>query len=289
MSNGLAAGFGFAGSLLGTVMGNRMDMSNQRKMYDYRIKSGLAHGMTPYEMFTGGAAGAGGGTTGTGQTLGNSASQLAQQTMQLGQQQQENEKNRENEIAKAEIQAETAKEVASIQSGATRYSSDQSAQASRYQADTNKQIADNKLKLDRERFQYIDLPQAAAQLDLTKAQLSKTINEVATSHKDFVLYMKKLSMGLDNMVAEYLQGNYGFDVTKPETYPGSEKRRKELLGFLLAIQSGTLKNVEGLKELISQGAESTLGWAKSFINNSFTLGNKPWKQRMVQPGPPNSW
>ena len=48
------------------ILGNRLDLANQQKMFDYRIRKGQEAGMTPYEMYMGPAAGAGGGTTGSG-------------------------------------------------------------------------------------------------------------------------------------------------------------------------------------------------------------------------------
>lgn len=263
-------------------LGNALDLQSQKDIFDYRIEQGIEYGMTPYEMFMGPAAGAGGGTTGSNQVLGNSATQKNLQAQQLEAEAINKNMDRLTSLEATKMQTDAQVETAKIAAGATTGAAEISAGASKYQADLNKQIADNRLKLDTDRYKYIDVPQASENLKLTKQQIQKTINEVATSEKRFVLYITKLKMGLDNMVAEYIQNAEGIDVTRPETYPKSEEKRRELLGLLLAIQSGTAKNIRGLVEMFSQAQDATMDSVEKSVRG-FTFGFEPWKRKMVIP------
>jgi hypothetical protein len=278
---------------LGLVtLGNEMDMANQKEMFDYRIQQGKAAGMTDYEMFMGPAAGAGGGTTGSGNTLGNQPAQLAANAVaganaRMAAQTAVTQSmiNAGTEIQKAKIGADAQKYSADQSSGATTQAAETSAAASMYNSDVQSKIAANQLKFNEKRYRTIDLPQAQMNLKISKEQLAKAINEAATSEPTFQIYMQKLRMGLDNQISEYVQGAFGFDVTKPKTFPRDFQKRKELLGFLIAIQSGTLRNAEGLKALLGQAQDSSMGFVENAINN-FTLGNVPWKKRsVIQVGP----
>lgn len=224
------------------VLGNSLDMDNQKEMYDYRISQGLEHGMTPYEMFSGPASGGGGGTSGSGGVLGNSASQLGKQIMQNKQQRNQAVAQISADLYKTKMQTDAQKEVAKIQTGSQQ-------NIAEMQTETQKLIAENQLKFNKNTYNNVTLPEAAARIGKTTAETDKILNEVVTTKPAFVKYMKMLTMGVDNTLSAYIQNIEGYNLTDPESVnkiPMS--KRKEILSMLLAIQSGTLKNVEGIKQ-----------------------------------------
>lgn len=220
-------------------LGNQLDMQNQKEMFDYRIQQGMAAGMTPYEMYMGPAAGAGGGTSGSGATLGNQPMQAAQANIQ----QQTALQQQETELKKTAMQTE-----------ATKYAADKAAEAqtgvAQMQTETQKLIAANQLQFNEKTYLNVTLPEASAKIGKTEAETDKLLNEVVTSTPEFVKFMKMLSMGVDNTLSAFLQNMDGYNLVDPGSVAKiPEHKRKEILAMLLAIQSGTLKNVEGLKKV----------------------------------------
>lgn len=166
--------------------------------------------------------------------MGNGYAQSALQALQLN----DREKDRVNNKEIAQIQADAQVKSAEATSGATKYS-----------ADTQKMIADGRLKLDYDVYRNVTLPMTAQAIGKTKAETQKILNEVVTSEKEFVLYMKKLSMGVDNMIVEYFQTHEGFDITKPETYPKDKDKRRWLLSQMVALNASLGKNIETIQAL----------------------------------------
>jgi hypothetical protein len=240
---------------VGTILGNSLDMHNQKSMYDYRIEKGLSYGMTPYEMFSGPAAGAGGGTSGSAQVLGNQLSAQAMNKQKLSQEITEKSKDRKSAENIANIQANSAENIARINAGVT----------SRGQ-DLQHMIQSGNLKLNQDTYNYVTLPKAAAVLQKTKEETKRIINEVVTSTPKFVKYMKMLSMGVDNTMSAFLQNMDGYNLTDPEDVKKmSKEKRKEIFSLMLGIQSGTLKNIEGIK-IFGKSVEDMVSLP--------TLGNK---------------
>ena len=230
-------------------------------MFDYRINKGLEHGMTPYEMFSGPAASAGGGTTGSGNVLGNPASQLAQQQMKIKQETNERAKDRETELTKVQMQTEASKQIAGVQADTTKRGQD-----------LTYEVQQGNLQINQDTYRNITLPKAAQMLKKSVAETDKLLNEVATTRPVFIKFMKMLSMGVDNTLSAYLQNMYGYNLVDPKDVARiPQGQRKQILSTLLGIQSGTLKNIEGLKifgeELGSKMTKPQLGRGKQKAND----------------------
>lgn len=233
-TSGSTGGWGaqIGGALLGGIAsdigasrGASRDIAGQKEMFDYRIQQGLDHGMTPYEMFTGGAAGAGGGSTGQSQTLGNAWSQSAQQLAGMQQETREREKDRSTQLAQTAMQTEAQKDVAKLNNETTVRGQDISAQQFQEQ-----------LKFSMRQYEETTLPAAAAALGKTEQETAKLINEVSTSTPQFLRMMKIMTMGLDNTIGLAIQNELGIDVSdvnQMKSLP-PEKRRKLFAGLLQA-------------------------------------------------------
>ena len=254
------------------TLGNKLDIDNQKEMFDYRINQGIDAGMTPYEMYMGPAAGAGGGTTGSGQTLGNAGANFQTQAKvaadQREMQREENQRDRLTSLAQTAMQTDAQRDVAQISHDATIGSSQ-----------LNLAGVKERIAFDEKVFQQTTLPESAAAIAKTEAETKKAINEIATSDKDFVLYMKKLSMGPDNMIAEMYQQIHNIDVTN-----GSDLRklpmetRQKLLSGAIALKAKL--NTE--LSFLAEGADNALEALWRIVSNpvglqkqiSPSLGNK---------------
>jgi hypothetical protein len=233
-------------------LGNQLDMDNQKAMFDYRIDQGLEHGMTPYEMFMGPAAGAGGGTSGSGAVLGNAAAQSGMQRSQLAQQRMLQGQQILGNLAVTKMQTEAQKEIAGMQVGATERGQD-----------IQKMIADNQLVLDWNSY-HIALSRLS--IDQAKAphEIDKLINEVSTSKPKFIKYMKYLTMGADNMLATMLLGDKSL-----EDIANDPEARKQFVSLALAYQSQALKEGKGI-EILGEDAY------KGVRDNQYIKGFRQW-------------
>ena len=207
-------------------LGNQLDLENQKEMFNYRIGYGRNFGLNTYEMLMGPAGGAGGGTTGSGQTLGNSMTQNEASMRQARVAQSENAKDRQASIVQTAMQTQTQKDVAEIESGDKKRGQD-----------LQKEIADNVLSLNTRELNEVKLPQAAAQLQLTRQQLQTEINKTATSSERFQKEMKQLSMGPANLLVELTMRDKGISLADDSFMKLSEEKRQEILTELLAMAS----------------------------------------------------
>ena len=269
------------------TLGNQMDMSNQKEMFDYRINQGIQAGMTPYEMYMGPAAGAGGGTSGSGNTLGNSQVQKDQQIVSQAMQREENIADRELALMQAKLQAETQIGTSQIAAEASKYQANASllgnvgataagmynvqeqTKTQRYTAEIAAEIQQGKLDLDTRTYEETLKPAAAANIGKTEKETEKLLNEIATSTPEFVRQMKKWSMGVDNMMVEYFSSVYGVDITNPDSIRRIPKsRRKEFLAAVMAFQSNIGKEMAGIGQSdAAQGIGSALGIGASILGN----------------------
>ena len=242
-------------------IGNEMDMSNQKAMFDHRINAGLVAGMTPYEMFVGSSAGgAGGGTTGSGSTLGNQAGQLSAQSAQLAQErdlmQQENNANRITDLTKATIDAKAKVDVAKIGAGATTGAAETGAQATRDAAEIHAEVAraqnqvrQGELDLKTREYEEIMVPAAAAKLNLTEQQVKHEANKVATSTPEFLRAMKILTMSAENLLATVLVNGQPVDVTDPKNLAKlSVADRAKLVTTLVGVTSRSYREATGIQQ-----------------------------------------
>lgn len=223
------------------AFGNELDMENQKEMFDYRINQGLDAGLTPWEMFTSGAGGAGGGTSGSGATLGNNYSQAAVQAEAQANQRDMQQAQIMGNLAAVQMQTDAQKEVAQIQSGDTRRGQDIQAT-----------IAEARLAFDQNHFDKVVVPQAAADLGITEQQTLKAMNEVVTSNPKFIRAMKQLTMGVDNLYVETLVKEAGASpVSSQEDWDKiPEHKRAALMAALDKARSTTAREIGGLTAVL---------------------------------------
>jgi hypothetical protein len=255
ISSLMGNGSGMGKIKTGIRYGAKYDLKTQKNMFDYRINQGLEHGMTPYEMFMGPAAGAGGGSSGSNQVLGNAASNQEllkkQQSMELVQKQLD----RQTQLQTAKIQADASRDVAGIQAGVSR-----------------EKIAVDWANHALTAHQYfaVDLPKAAYNLQMSAEELKKKVNEVITSSPKFITMQKLLSMGVDNSINYMIQSRFGIDITDPKEMQSlSDDKFRNILGAFLAAGSQVSSITEGIRGLLepeSGGVDFTpLGYEDSGV------------------------
>lgn len=220
-------------------LGNSLDMANQKEMFDYRIDAAKEHGLTDYEAFMGPSASGGGGTTGSGNVLGNTqnARQMAQQA-------------RTQELTQKALDRNTSLQQTKMQTDAQVKTAEIAAGQAKYNTDSN--FIMNSRNLDQKRKEYLEVtvPKAAAQLKLTNAQAEKALNEAITSTPKFVKFMQMLKMGTDNVLATAIQNFKGVNLVDPKSVSKlSIDDKQDIIQQILSIQSGTYKNVQGIKQI----------------------------------------
>jgi hypothetical protein len=245
-------------------LGNQLDMTNQKEMFDYRIQQGLDSGMTAYEMFMGPAAGAGGGTTGSGSTLGNQPAKLAANATQAANARMQAataQMQAQTQLGTAMIQANAQRDVAKTQAEATKDAAGINADANQYKAELEYKINHKQLVLNEKQYQK-DLAVAAANINKTNQEASKLINETATSDPKFVQMMRRLQMGPQNILVEYAINKYGFNPLDPKSVEKStDEMKRNFLTLVLGYDSRIAKEAFGidLRQEMMPGQVQSLG------------------------------
>lgn len=261
-------------------LGNELDMANQKEMFDYRISQGKAAGMTDYEMFMGPAGAGGGGTTGSGGTLGNAENQRNIAQTQRNQEMIQKALDRETQLKQTEMQTDAQVKTAEIAAGQSRYNTDQSVDQQRYNTDQTIGLGTKNYDLKAREFNEVTIKRAGEALKLTKAQTQKALNDAQTSAPSFVKFMKMLSMGTDNVLATAIQNFQGVNLVDPKSVSKlSPDQRKSIMTQILAIQSGSYKNLQGIKQGVSDWYDQ---WNP--LKNPVTMGNKPKSHEGPTPG-----
>lgn len=264
-------------------LGNELDLKNQKKMFDYRIKQGRRHGMTSYEMFMGPAAGGGGGTSGSGQTLGNAGTQainsIRAAKVQSDIAERENQRDRATSLMQTAMQVSGQKDVANINAGTQTRGQD-----------LQKEIADNVLSLNQRELEEVKIPQAAQALKLSKQQLQTEINKTATSEPKFQQAMKQLSMGPANLLVELTLRDEGISLADDSFQKLSDADRKRILDKLVSLSSSLYIETSGATSTVKKPLEyvgnNIVDWIANFITNSDIMSGRGG----IEPtnAPPNS-
>jgi hypothetical protein len=248
-------------------LGNELDMANQKEMFDYRIQQGIDSGLTPFEMFLGPAGGAGGGTTGSGNTLGNQPAQLAANATQAANARMQ----AQTQLGTAMIQANAQRDVAKTQAEAT-------TGAATITSDVQKSIAEARLGFDNKVFRESTLPQASANIGLTKQQTLKVANEVITSSPKFVKMLTLMKMGSENILATMVAHGLPIDITNENQVKNmTEEQREEVMTAILSLLSQTRKETEGLASIFRMMSGSNPA-SNAVTDVMETLGNAQWEK-----------
>ncbi len=261
--------------------GHAADLDSHRNTdaYDWRVAK--QRGLTPQEFYGSSAAG-GAGSSGGAQILGNSHDRQQSIQADQAQQSQERQKDRTTQLQQTQMQTQAQIQTAEIAAGQSGQNVKLQTDTQRYSADLQNAIATKNYKLANQKLQTIDKPKLLAELNINSKQLQKLSNEIATSTPAFTLYMKKLSMGVDNMMVEFLQHSYGVDITNPKSVQSmSAAERAAFINHTAAIQSNVFKEAAGITLGVSDRAEETTNSLSqlydSYIDtwNQTFPGNKP--------------
>lgn len=186
----------------------------------------------------------GGAGTGATSTMGNQASQMQASATQMAQQERqnrwqssENAKNRNMQLLNTIVEAgqglgnflntrrgqdvqtegiQAQERNVKITAQANIKSSEISASAAKYVADTNREIADQRFGLDEQQYREITRPAAAAALGISKEQLKIAQNEVVTSGPEYQKFIKMASMSAENNVVFELMKRHNITLDSPE-------------------------------------------------------------------------
>lgn len=293
-ANAEASEEAFDQSREGVILGNKLDDRSYRRRDQYDWQRAKSRGLTPQEFY-GSAASGGSSTSGSGGTLGNQAGNI---TMQEAAMNQENRLRTQQQMIDAgvtlrgqDVELEKAKVGAEATKSAAQTSAEASISVAQMTTQTQEAIAARNWKLAYKRYLEVELPKFKQEMKISEQEYNKLVNEVATTDKAFVTYMKKLSMGVDNMMVEYFQAIYGFDITKPDEVRAlPEHKRKKFLKEVMAFQSTSLKEFQGAVTGItgamndfgtgvSQGVQNIGNYFKDLMPESVNLGNGSNKVR----------
>lgn len=246
VTTGLSALTGTAGAALGGLVGGGESRQRAKKGLEYENRYFLKReqelyrrgvverGLTPQEWYGSPAPGQSGPGGNVGSTLGNEANAMKSIASDSIQRQ----RDRDTQLAVTKMQTDAAIKAATIGAGATTGAAD-------IQAEAQKFIAANRLKLDQQTL-ALNIVHTASKLRIEKQQLKKLINEVATSDPKFVMLMKRLSMGIENMISEYFQRHHGIDFDNFRSLP--DEKREELIGNMIAMRSHLTAETEFFKQ-----------------------------------------
>lgn len=250
---------------------NRYALRKEKKLFD----RAMDRGMTPTEYYGSAAPGTPGPGGGVSATLGNQASQksaMVAQTInaQLGRDVQK--RGQDVALEQTKMQTDAAVETAKIQAGATMGAAGTSAEATRYAADIQKRIAENKLQLSTREYNEVTLPAAAAQLNKTKEETKKLINEVVTSTPEFQRSKILLQMGVENTIQTALLQRFGVDITSKKSMAKlSDDQFRNILSVLVAVGSHANREIQGLSSAATSLLRSLNPFTDSKTETQFNL------------------
>lgn len=243
------SGWAMAAAVAGDyLLGNKQARQGNRYDYQYGGKNlrrdwrfAKKLGLTPQEFY--GAGQPGGQVSGSGQVMGNASYAQDAIQAQLG---------RQTQLDIAQIQKDTATEVAEIQTG-------------QQQKDLDQRIRE---------FEDVTKPLAMKKLQIQEKELEKLTHDIATADPAFVRALQLLKMGPDNMVASFIATKYG--VSDPREFVKLPVAIKEaLIEEMIGSSAKTRREIEGIIDMLyskfigsSDDSGITLGdgKAKGYLN-----------------------
>ena len=102
-------------------------------------------------------------------------------------------------------------------------------------------------------YEEVTLPQAAAKLKLSEAELKVRLNEIATSAPDFVKEKILLQMGVENTIQTAILKRFRVDPTKAETVRNlTDEQFEALMAELFAAGSYLNREISGAGSQINK-------------------------------------
>jgi hypothetical protein len=255
------------------VLGRDLDIQGQQEMFDFRLNRAREAGLTNVEAFGSPAAGAGGGTSNIGATLGNSAAALGAQRAKAAADNALSMRQLSMQtatgLAQTKMQTDAQRDVAAIQAGATTGAAATSADASRYQADINKAIAEGRLDLDTKAYRA-NVRLINSKIKVNAQNIEKAIHDTATADPKFVTAMKQLSMGPANLLVELTMRHHGIALNDGSFKALPKETRSKILAEILALSSTTYVEGQGASALgdkVGEGAENLIDQIWRIIKN----------------------
>ncbi len=228
-------------------MGHEEDTKSFKDRAQYSWDQAKERGLTPQEFYGSSAAG-GSSSSGGAQVLGNSQDKANQINQQQHQETKERNKDRMTQL-----------KVAQIGAGNVQLQTDTTKRGQDFTYD----IQQKNYQLAQQKLQQIELPKLKAELKISSQQFKQMTNQIATSTPKFMLYMKKLSMGVDNMMVEFLQHSFGIDITDPKSVQGmSPSRRAAFINATAAINSSVFKEAAGIGKITTDTLTNVFGQSK---------------------------
>lgn len=259
----------------GVRLGGAQDHKFYKKRDTYDWRKAMKRGLTPQEYYGSPAAG-NNPTSGATTTLGNQFGQAEQQKYQQIGQAAQNAASNQTSMNIAQLQSDTSIETAKISAGASRFGATTSAEASMYSTDIKNALATKNYQLVKQRLTQVEIPKLLAQLKISSQQFKKLTNEIATSTPAFTLYMKKLSMGVDNMMVEFLQHSYGINITDPKSVQSmSPEQKAKFIQHTAGITSHAFKEAAG----ITLGVKSRSTSIFNDLSQAFNYSDSPNKTK----------
>ena len=141
--------------------------------------------------------------------------------------------------------------------------------------DANLKIAREKLKLQRDQYQNIELPMAA--------------NKIVTTTPEWERHKILAQMGVDNILATSMAGNFGLDPMDPKTLSKfSRSEFRQLVRMIYGYSSKFFGETAGMALSTGEGFQDTGAAIKNSAKRLFkALGGETQKQNNKGYRPPN--
>lgn len=219
---------GLAKGAAGSFLGNKLDLMKDKSHFEMLEDKGL----TPQEIM-GGGGGSSSSTSGT--TMGNQATQMHAQKMQLAYDAKQKEADRDVQKRGQDITAA---------------------------------VASNRLNLDTDRFNTVDVPQAARDQELHAPALKNAMQSVINTDPKWMRLQKILTMAPDNVLAQMLLNEYDVDITDPVAWRKlhPETRGKMINDVIASINGSSVKTTKAWLKYIG---DTLNPWIDSLDQNAY--------------------
>lgn len=243
-------------SQYGVRLGHSEDTRSYKERDQYDWQQAKNRGLTPQEFYGSSAAG-GSSSSGGANVLGNSLDKQNIQKQSMHQESQQRNLDRATQLQQTKMQTDSQQTVAQIQAGVQTAGQ----KITETLGQGNLKVMQAKLANDTRKLK--------ADLRISDQQFKLLSNQIAISTKKFTLYMKKLSMGVDNMMVEFLQHSYGVDITDPKSVQAmSPAQKAAFINHTAAINSHAFREAAGITLGVSDRAGTIGSSTPNILGNS---------------------